>query len=137
MKLLIDEHQAEVINWIKKHPEMHFMTGSPNIEELLSNLIQEYIRDGGTTLKIEKADSCWLVYFQNDWISELGVGQYFNTMMKYDVGKAGGCRAGIILNAFSQELVFYSNKGAYLIKGDVKKEMSFITPYTCCLSIRL
>lgn len=131
------DSQRLILERIKSKPEMHFLSDKPNFGELVSKVIEEAVREGVTSFKAELIDVWWYLYFDKDWITDLNIEGYFNSPLKNDVGKAGGARSGIILNAFSGGLNFYSLNEECCIKGEKIKKPKLISPYICCLAFRL
>ncbi|MEJ2406741.1 MAG: hypothetical protein P8171_21080 [Candidatus Thiodiazotropha sp.] len=128
------EHiEKDVIARIRSNPKLHFLTGIPNSADLISGLMNEGLREGCGECYAKIIDSFWCLYFDKDWISDFGEEKYFNSIIKYDIGRAGGIRYGIILKAFSSELHFYGRSNFDSLPQEFTKYIPILDTCECCV----
>lgn len=109
------------IDAIRDNPELFTGAKKPTAELLVSRLISDILVDDSRIVSVARVCDWWIVASDIDWIEVAAfssVLEYFNRVIPFPEAGRNSIHCGVILSAFTCDLVTFSAERKTLVHGE-------------------
>lgn len=115
---------SEGVAFVRRHPEMFFGDAPDRSLLCATQIAEEALALGATSVRIEKEDPWWIIASDYDWFRDVPPEDLFKKIIPLPEVGANSCRREVVLGAFAEAIASVDSVGTRsIMSGEAPPEV--------------